>query len=391
MPYSRSPLGKGLAFVRTRAFFVAAAAAAALALCAAPHPANAFSLVPLGTFASPVDIRVAPGQPSLLYIVEKPGRIVILHDEVRLATPFLDIAGRVLDGGEQGLLSVAFPPDYATSRRFYVLFVNKAGNVEIDEFLRSAANERVAVRSSRRIVLEIPHPDAANHNGGQLHFGSGGLLYISIGDGGHTATPGDPARRLNSLLGKILRIDPRPGGGKAYRIPPANPFVGVAGRDEIYAYGLRNPWRFSLAGTVMAIGDVGESKQEEVNIRTVASARGSNFGWPQWEGKLLHDADKPGPHPPKFPIFIYNHDSGGCAIIGGYIVKDVQLPTLNGRYMYGDLCTGDIRSFAFNVAAQTATGDASLGVTVPGLTTFGQGTAGQVYLAGGSTVYRLEP
>ncbi len=377
MPYSRSPLGRYLA--------------AALALCGAANLANAFSLVSLGTFSSPVDIRVAPGQPALLYVVEQPGRIAILRNEVRLPTPFLDIAGLVLNAGEQGLLSVAFPPDYATSRRFYVLFVNKAGNVEIDEFKRSAANARVAVRSSRRIVLVIQHPDAANHNGGQLHFGSGGLLYISIGDGGNTATPGDPARRLYSLLGKILRINPLPGGGKAYRIPPTNPYVGVAGRDEIYAYGLRNPWRFSLAGNVMAIGDVGESKQEEVDILTVASVRGSNFGWPQYEGNLLHDNTKPGPDPPKFPIFTYGHDSGGCAIVGGYIVRDVQLPALNGRYMYGDFCTGDIRSFIPGVAAQTATGDASVGVTVAGLTTFGQGMGGQVYIAGGSTVYRLEP
>ena len=377
MPYSRSPLGRYLA--------------AALALCGAPDLANAFSLVPLGTFSSPVDVRVAPSQPALLYVVEQPGRIVILRNEVRLARPFLDITGLVLYGGEQGLLSVAFPPDYATSRRFYVLFVNKAGNVEIDEFKRSAANRLVAVRSSRRIVLVIPHPDAGNHNGGQLHFRSDGLLFISIGDGGGTPTAGDPARRLNSLLGKILRINPLPGGGRAYQIPPTNPFVGVAGRDEIYAYGLRNPWRFSLAGNVMAIGDVGENEQEEVDILTVASVRGSNFGWPQYEGNLLHDASKPGQHPPKFPIFIYDHDSGGCAIIGGCIVKDVQLPTLNGRYMYGDLCTGDIRSFVPGVAAQTATDDASVGVTVPGLTTFGQGTGGQVYLAGGSSVYRLEP
>jgi glucose/arabinose dehydrogenase len=390
MPYSRSPLGKYLAFVRIAVTFVAAAAAALLALCGAANFANAFSLVSLGTFSSPVDIRVAPGQPALLYIVEQPGRIVILNNEMRLARPFLDITGLVLFGGEQGLLSVAFPPDYATSRRFYVLFVNKAGNVEIDEFRRSAANERIAVAGSRRIVLVIPHPDAGNHNGGQLHFGTGGLLYISIGDGGATATPGDPARRLNSLLGKILRINPLPGGGKAYQIPPTNPYVGVAGRDEIFAYGLRNPWRFALGGKVMAIGDVGQMRQEEVNILTVASVRGSNFGWPQYEGNLLHTG-MPGPDPPTFPIFIYDHDSGGCAIIGGYIVKDTQLPALNGRYMYGDLCTGDIRSFVPDVAAQTATDDKSVGVTVPGLTTFGQGTAGQVYLAGGSNVYRLEP
>ncbi len=390
MPYSRSPLGKYLACIRISATFVAAVAGAALALCGASNLANAFSLVSLGTFSSPVDIRVAPGQPALLYIVEKPGRIVILNNEVPRATPFLDIQNIVLNEGERGLLSVAFAPDYAVSRRFYVLFVNNAGNVEVDEFMRSATNEFRAAPGSRRVLLRIPHPDASNHNGGQLHFRPDGLLFISIGDGGGTPTAGDPARRLNSLLGKILRINPLPGGGKAYQIPSTNPYVGVAGRDEIYAYGLRNPWRFSLAGNVMAIGDVGQGQQEEVNIRTLASVRGSNFGWPQYEGNRLHTG-MPGPDPPKFPIFTYNHRSGGCAIVGGYIVRDVQLPTLNGRYMYGDFCTGDIRSFVFDAKAQTVSGDASVGVNVPGLTTFGRGKGGQVYLAGGSTVYRLEP
>src|SRR5687768_16239055 len=231
-------------FLTVRALFPLIAA---LALYLAPLPARAYSLVSLGAFNGPVDIRTAAGQPSFLYVVEKSGRIVILENEVALAMPFLDITGIVLENHvEQGLLSLAFPPDYATSRRFYVLFVNNSGNVEIDEFMRSATDPHVAIRGSRRVVLVIPHPDATNHNGGQLHFRSGGLLYISIGDGGKTPTAGEPARRLDSLLGKMLRINPLPGGGKPYQIPSDNPFVGVAGRNEIYAYGLRNPWRFAF-------------------------------------------------------------------------------------------------------------------------------------------------
>ena len=259
-------------------------AAAILAVLAplAAAPSNAFQAIPIGTFSSPVDIRVAPGQPNLLYVVEQPGRIAVLRNEVPRGVPFLDIQSIVLYEGERGLLSLAFAPDYPVSRRFYVLFVNNRGNVEIDEFKRSAANAFVSDPGSRRILLQIPHPDAGNHNGGQVHFGPDGLLYISIGDGGNTPTAGDPARKLNSLLGKILRIDPLPGGGKPYQIPPANPFVGKNGRDEIYAYGLRNPWRFSLPENLIAIGDVGQGSEEEVDLMTIASAKGVNFGWPQF-------------------------------------------------------------------------------------------------------------
>ena len=179
-----------------------------------------------------------------------------------------------------------------------------------------------------------------------------------------------------------------------YAIPPGNPFYNnpnLSIRKEIWAYGLRNPWRFSFFQNLITIADVGADRREEVNIRTIGSTRGSNFGWPQYEGNLLHDASKPGPHPPKFPIFVYNRNSGRCAIIGGYVVTDADLPLLNGRYLYGDLCTGNIRSFAFDAAAQTATGDAPLGLTLPSLRSFGRGKGGQIYVAGNGQVYRLEP
>jgi glucose/arabinose dehydrogenase len=365
-------------------------AAVALSLLYAAEPAHAFQAVPIGTFNNPVDIQVAPGQGSLLFVVEQPGRILLLRNEVPVATPFLDIRSIVLFEGERGLLSLAFAPDYATSRRFYVQFVNKRGNVEIDEFQRSTANPLLADRASRRVLLVIPHPNAANHNGGQVHFGPGGLLYISVGDGGATATPGQPARDLKSLLGKILRINPLPGGGKPYQIPPDNPYVGRFGRDEIYAYGLRNPWRYSLTATVMAIGDVGAGSEEEIDMMRIADVKGVNFGWPQWEGNMLHDNSSPGQDPPKFPIHTYSH-ADGCAVMGGHIVSDTGLPTLRGRYIYGDLCTGDIRSFIPNLNNQTARDDRSTGVSLPGLVTFGKGIGGQVYMADNRTVYRLEP
>ena len=365
--------------------------AGAIGLGVPALPAQAFQAVPIGEFNSPVDIRFVAGQGNLLYVVEQPGRIMLMRDERPLARPFLDIERLVLFGGEQGLLSVAFAPDYATSRRFYVMFVNNSGNVEIDEFLRDGDDPLHASRTTRRVVLTIPHPGATNHNGGQLQFGSDGYLYIAVGDGGNTATPGEPARDLRSLLGKVLRINPLASGNRSYQIPPGNPFVGKTGRDEIYAYGLRNPWRMSLTANLIEIGDVGQGEAEEVNILRIADAKGVNFGWPQYEGNLIYDNSKPGAHPPVFPIHSYSHSGGGCAIIGGHIIRDSGLPTLAGRYIYGDLCTGEIRSFVPNVSAQTISGDSPAGISLPGLGTFGQGRSGQVYMASGGTVYRLEP
>ena len=359
-----------------------------IALLAAASSAFAYTAVSIGTFVAPVDVRINPGWPAQLYVVEKPGRIILLRNEVRTAAPFLDITGLVLDFGEQGLLSLAFPPDHNRSRRFYVMFVNKDGNVEIDEFQRSAANPYIADPASRRIVLVVPHPIHTNHNGGQMHFTADGLLFISIGDGG---SGGNEARRLPSLLGKVLRINPLPAGPLAYQIPPDNPFVGKYGRDEIYAYGLRNPWRMSIQGNVMSIGDVGQSNAEEVDMMTIGSARGVNFGWPQYEGNLLYDPARPGPDAPKFPIFTYDHSGERCAIIGGYIIRDTGLPALRGRYLYADRCNGEIRSFIPYVAAQTASGDAALGLTLAGISSFGTGIGGQIYIAAGSKVYRLEP
>jgi glucose/arabinose dehydrogenase len=283
---------------------------------------------------------------------------------------------------------MAFPPDYASSGRFYVAFTDNNGSLQINEFMRSANPVR-ADRTSRRILLTIPHPGAQNHNGGQLQFDSNGRLYISTGDGG---TGGDNARRLNSLLGKILRIDPRPGASRPYRIPPGNPFVGQAGRDEIFAYGLRHPWRFSLDGARIAIADVGQTQREEVNLLTVQAAAGANFGWPQFEGNLEIDPTRPGPHPATPPMFVYNHGDPCRAIIGGYVVRDPNLPRLLRRYLYGDHCTGEVRSFVPRIADQQALGDRPAGLTLPQLSSFGQGFNGKIYAAQVSgAVSRLEP
>jgi glucose/arabinose dehydrogenase len=353
--------------------------------------------VEIGTFVKPVYIAVAPGEPSLLFIVEQRGRIQVLRDEQLEPQAFLNIQDIVRGppdanaGNSQGLLSMAFAPDYESSGRFYVAFTNSDRALEINEFLRSASPTR-ADESSRRVLLTVPHPPPKNHNGGQLQFDGDGYLYISTGDGGNLEPPGEPARDLNSLLGKILRIDPLPGRKRQYRIPRSNPFRHGGGLPEIFAYGLRHPWRFSIDGRRIAIADVGEHMQEEVNLLDLRDASGANFGWPQYEGNLLFDNDRPGPHPPTFPIFTYDHTNGRCSIIGGYVVRDPNLPTLLGRYIYGDACTGEIRTFRPRVNAQEAVGDRSTGVSLPGVSGFGLGFNGKLYAAQiTGQVWRLEP
>jgi glucose/arabinose dehydrogenase len=359
-------------------------------------PANAAALataVSIGTFDHPLYIAVAPGEPSLLFVVEQPGRVQVLRDEMQLDQPFLDISTIVnFDGDERGLLSIAFAPDYQTSGRFYAVFNNRSGDIEVDEFQRSASNAARADRSSRRKILTIGHRGAANHNGGQLQFGpTDGLLYISTGDGGDLSPRGWPARDLHRLLGKILRINPLPSGDSPYTIPPDNPFLDRNAKPEIYAYGFRNPWRFSFDGKNMIIADVGQSMEEEINYRRTTDVGGRNFGWPQYEGDMLFDNSQPGQDPPTFPIFTYDHSGGRCAIIGGYVAHDPNLPALEGRYLYGDLCTGEIRMLRANVTTQTAHSRA-IGVTLPNLSSFGQGFGGVIYAAqidGG--VWRLAP
>jgi glucose/arabinose dehydrogenase len=382
--------------LRRRGALALVALAAAIACPIAP--AAALEAVPIGAFASPVYVAVAPGQPRLLFVVEQRGQIQVLRDEVRLGAPFLDIMNLVRspdeDGGgnEQGLLSVAFPPDYAESGRFYVAFTNNDGDIEIDEFQRSAANAARADRSTRRILLVIPHPGATNHNGGQLQFGpEDGLLYISTGDGGNVNPRGEAARKLNNLLGKILRINPLPTASRPYRIPPDNPFVGLPGRDEIFAYGLRNPWRFSFDGARIAIGDVGQQAWEEINFLATRDAAGVNFGWPQYEGNVEFRPEAPGSHPPTFPMFVYPQNPR-CAVVAGYVVRDPNLPALKGRFIYGDFCTGEIRSFIPRVNHQRADDDQTVGITLQGLSGFGKGHNGQIYFARRSgAVLRLAP
>ena len=351
----------------------------------------------IGSFDQPVYVTGAPGYPDLLFVVEQPGKVVALSKGRRLSRPFLDIGGLVNAGGERGLLSIAFPPDYKQSRRFYVYYTDAQGDIRVDEFKRRSPTR--AARGSRRAVLDIPHRENSNHNGGQLQF-LGSLLYIGTGDGGSGGDPPNNAQNKGSLLGKLLRIDPRSSEGRAYTVPAGNPFVGRPGRGEIYSYGLRNPFRFSF-DTVSAgqpritIGDVGQNRFEELDYTTVAAASGANFGWDAFEGFAPYeDANSGTPDPGNTvkPIFAYGRGQGGgsCTIIGGYVVRDRRLPSLYKRYVYADLCEGELRSLSPRLGR--ARGERKLGLAVGTPTSFGEDTRGRVYITSlEGPVYRLVP
>jgi glucose/arabinose dehydrogenase len=342
----------------------------------------------IGSFDAPVYVTGAPGFPKLLFVVEQPGRIVALQGKRKRT--FLDIRGLVSYGGEEGLLSVAFPPDYARSKRFYVYYTDNAGNIRVDEFQRRSATR--ASFGSRRPVIEIPHPVNSNHNGGQLQF-LGDLLYFGTGDGGAGGDPPNNAQNKDVLLGKLLRIDPRASDGKPYSVPSSNPFVGKDGRDEIYSYGLRNPFRFSFdtrrGEPRIAIGDVGQDRFEELDYLTVGRANGANFGWDAFEGFSKYGGGTADPGGTVKPIFAYGRGRG-CTIIGGYVVRDRRLPGLRGRYVYADLCEGQLRSLVPGL--KRARGDRKLGLRVETPSSFGEDLRGRLYVASlEGPVYRLVP
>jgi glucose/arabinose dehydrogenase len=382
---------------RKRWGFVAAAAlVTAGALALAGHDAGSradagtsgLALDQIGSFDSPVYIDSAPRRKRLLFVVEQPGTIRVLRNGRKLSRPFLDITDKVQFGGEEGLLSVAFHPKYKHNRRFFVYYTNNEGNNQVDGFKTQKRKPTRAKPKSRRKVIEFAHPGASNHNGGQLQFGPDKLLYLATGDGGGQGDPGDNAQDKNSLLGKLLRIAPKRKRG--YRSPKSNPFAGAAGRDEIYALGLRNPWRFSFDRQTghLWIGDVGGSTWEEIDHETLASAKGANFGWDCLEGPTAGPSPSPACPDGEFtaPIHAYPRNPGG-AVIGGFVVRDGTLPSLLGHYLYSDLADGDIRM----LDPDDPTGsDDSTGLDVTRPTSFGEGARGKVYVVSGAgPTYRI--
>ena len=281
--------------------------------------------------------------------MERGGKVKVLNKDGSEERTFLNISDLVGSEGDRGLHSIAFDPHFQRNGLLYAHYSDADFDVRIDEF-RANSPFRASPKS-RRTVLHINHPHEDDHFGGTLQFGEDGHLYISVGDSGCCGDPIDKARKLNTLLGKILRIDPHRTHRKPYTVPKSNPYVGRNGKDEIYAYGLRNPFRFTLDpdANAMVIGDVGQDAYEEIDYTKVAGAKGTNFGWPAMEGTHEYDPGRPGPGSPHDPIFDYPHsDPGGgaahgCAVIAGPVVRDAQLPSLEGDLLYTDYCNGDLR------------------------------------------------
>lgn len=384
-------MAKSLKSARRTAASSLAAVLFALALpaCGSAQPpdvatqsaSQGVGLKQIGSFESPVYVTGAPGFPKLLFVVEQGGTVQVLRNGHKQARPFLDIHDLISSGGERGLLSIAFPPDYKSSGRFYAYDTDPQGNLRIDEFKRKSATR--AARGSRRAMVRIPHPVNANHNGGQLQF-LGNWLYFGTGDGGSGGDPPNNAQNPHKLLGKLLQIDPRQADAK----------------PQVYSIGLRNPFRFSFDRVTepgqprLAIGDVGQNRFEEVDYTTVAAAQGANFGWDAFEGFAPYEDENSGTDDPGGtvkPIFAYPHSRGGsCAIVGGYVVADKHLPTLYKHYIYADLCEGELRSLIPHLGG--ASHEHMLGLSVSEPSSFGEDNRGRVYVCSlDGPVYRLVP
>ena len=349
------------------------------------------ALQKLGDFQQPLYVTQAPGDSKHLFVVEQTGRVRVLNDGSPEETPFLDLSDQVSCCGEQGLLSIAFAPDYAESGLLYADYTDRSGDTRVVEYRRSSSDPLTADPQSARVVLRVRQP-FPNHNGGLVLFGPDNLLYVGLGDGGSEGDPDRNGQDLGTLLGKILRIDPHAAAGKPYSVPSSNPFTDRPGaRPEIYSYGLRNPWRFSFdrLTRALSIGDVGQTRFEEVDLVPPGGGRGANFGWSAFEGFAPFNDDQTAPDAVP-PVLAYSHDEG-CSVTGGYVVRDRSLPSLYGRYLYGDYCAGELRSFPA-VPGRRASDDRSLGLEVPSLSSFGEDDAGHIYATSlEGPVYRLVP
>jgi len=341
-------------------------------------------------FEFPLLVVTPPGDRERLFVVEKGGRVRIVRNGAIVEPPFLDLRGEVSGGNEQGLLGLAFHPGYDGNGRFFVNFTDRAGDTRVVEYRRSA-NPDQADASTARLLLFVDQP-FANHNGGGLAFGPDGFLYIGLGDGGGGSDPSNNGQSLETLLAKILRIDVD--GGAPYGIPGSNPFTGTAGaRGEIWAFGLRNPWRFAFdrATRDLYIGDVGQSEREEIDFAPASSGGGENYGWDVIEGSTCLGANECDRNGLVLPVVEYDHDEG-CSVTGGFVYRGSAVPELRGRYFYGDFCEGFVRSF--RISEGRAVEQLRWPQLAPGglITSFGEDDAGELYVAVSSgSIFRIAP
>jgi glucose/arabinose dehydrogenase len=338
-------------------------------------------LVPfLAGYAAPVYITSAHDGSHRLFVVEQAGKIQLIDAHgAKVARPFLDITSLVLQSGERGLLSVAFHPHYAQNGLFYVYYTDHQGVINVVRY-HVSSDPNVADPASGQVILQIPHP-VANHNGGQMQFGPDGYLYIGVGDGGEGNSAN--GQRKSVLLGKLLRIDiDHPAEGRMYAIPASNPYRAEAGtRPEIWAYGLRNPWRFSFdrANGDLYIADVGAGALEEIDVQAHGDQGGENYGWDVWEGTNCTRAISECTLPRlTAPVLAYSHGINNCAVAGGYVYRGQRYPSLQGMYFFGDYCSGhvwDVKTPIPHAANATL-----LGQTPYQIVSFGEDEDGELYL-----------
>jgi glucose/arabinose dehydrogenase len=350
--------------------------------------AAAVTLTPVADVDAPTAMAVREGD-TALYVAEQGGRVVAVRDGVVDSQPVLDLSGEVSEGFEQGLLGLAFSP---AGTELYVHYTNTDGDTRVVEY---AMTDGVADPATRREVLAVDQPQA-NHNGGQLAFGPDDLLYIGLGDGGGGGdtgdghAPGGNGQSLDTLLGKILRIDPRPSGGDPYTIPADNPFAGGGGRPEIWAFGLRNPWRFSFDRETddLWIGDVGQNAVEEIDYAPAGTGRGANYGWARLEGSQPFSGEAP---PDAVgPIFEYPNPDQGCSVTGGYVYRGARIPDLRGAYVFADYCEGALRALR-QEGGQVAF-ERFLDVGAANVAAFGEDSQGELYvLSQGDGLLRIDP
>lgn len=350
-----------------------------------PEPAMGVRLERVITgLDQPTDVTAPPGD-ARLFVVEQAGRIRIVRDDTLEPTPFLDIRDRVTDGGERGLLGLAFAPDFGTTGTFYVNYTGAASATFVSRFRVDPSNPDLAIAASEEILLEVAQP-FGNHNGGQIAFGPDGMLYIGMGDGGSGGDPLDSGQDRSTLLGGLLRVDVS--GPGPYRVPGDNPLAGTTGeRGELWAWGLRNPWRFSFDSVdgILYVADVGQNRWEEVNAMP-ADEPGVNYGWNRMEGLECFQSTCD-PQAFTAPVLVYGR-SDGCSVTGGRVYRGSAVPDLVGRYVYADFCDGWVRTFRLRDGE--ATDPTELADRVDAASAFGVDGAGELYVASlGGSLYRF--
>ena len=345
----------------------------------------------------PVFMTAPPGDSTRLFVVEQGGliRIIDPRNNSLLATPFLNISSLLSTGGERGLLGMAFDSQYVTNRRFYVYYTNTTGDIVIAQYFRNAANANLADFSPATILLTVEHSTESNHNGGMLAFGPDGCLYAGVGDGGGSGDPNNNGQTIGVRLGKILRINSDTGGS----CTNSNPFFFVGGdAQQVWSFGLRNPWRFSFDRVTndLYIGDVGQNEREEINVSPgpTNAGRGLNYGWRVMEGNLCFtpssNCDRSGL---TLPVLDYPHFSGACSLTGGYVYRGSAVLALRGTYFYADYCAGFVRSFRHQNGQPTDQKEwPLLSPTGGSITSFGEDAAGELYITTqGGSLFKFIP